>query len=387
MRTLHESGPQSRSDLVAHTGLTRSAIRVLVGELTAAGLAAEDRAVRRGLPGRPSPEVSLVPGAAVAIALSIGVDSLSAAAVGLGGVVLGVARTGRPRGHDAATAIVEDLAVLVDRLPAGPGGGPIVAIGVAVAGVVRSRDGLVEMAPNLGWSGVPLGTLLASRLGYTVPVVVRNEADLGVLAEHRRGSAVGVDDVIYVHGEAGVGSGILIDGRPLSGAAGYAGEIGHFPIAVDGIPCRCGSHGCWETQIGGGALLARAGLPRDAGTEGLDRLFAAADAGNAGALGAIEATGRTLGIGLGGLVNTFNPLMVVLGGFFGRLHPYAKQAIWEELERHSLPGPRAMVRVVPATLGVDAPLLGAAEVALEPVLANPAARFGPRDALVQLASA
>ena len=388
VRTLHESGRQSRSDLVAHTGLTRSAIRVLVGELTAAGLATEDRAVRHGRPGRPSPEVSLVPGAAIAVAFSIGVDSLSAAIVGLGGVVLGVARADRPRGHDGVNAIVDDLVTLLDRLPGGrPDGGAVVSVGVAVAGVVRSRDGLVETAPNLGWSGVPLGALLTTRLGWHVAVVVRNEADLGVLAEHRRGAAIGVDDVIYVHGEAGVGSGILVDGRPLAGSAGYAGEIGHFPVTADGTTCRCGSVGCWETQIGGGALLARAGLPRDAGTEGLDRLFAAADAGDTAALQAIEATARTLGVGLGGLVNTFNPRMVVLGGVFGRLHPYARQVIWDELERHSLPAPRAMVRVVPATLGVDAPLLGAAEVALEPVLADPATRLGSRGALVQLASA
>jgi predicted NBD/HSP70 family sugar kinase len=388
VRTLHEDGPQSRSDLVARTGLTRSAIRALVGELTAAGLATEDRAVHLGRPGRPSPEVSLVPDAAVAVAFSIGVDSLSAAVVGLGGVILGVAHADRPRGHDAVDAIVSDLSALIEALPSGPPAmETVVAVGVAVAGVVRSRDGLVETAPNLGWTGVPLGALLAARLGWTVPVIVRNEADLGVLAEYRRGAAVGIDDVLYIHGEVGVGGGLLLDGRPLPGAAGYAGEIGHFPFVPNGLPCRCGSTGCLETVIGGGALLARAGLPRDAGREGLDRVFAAADAGDPVALDALDATARELGIGLGGFVNTFNPRLIVLGGLFGRLHPYAGPAIWSELAGHSLPAPRAMVRVVPATLGADAPLLGAAEVALEPVLADPAARFGPREAIAELATA
>jgi len=115
VRTLHENGPQSRSDLVARTGLTRSAIRALVAELTCAGLATEDRAANRGRPGRPSPEVSLIPSAAVAVAFSIGVDSLSAAVVGLGGAVLGVVRSDRPRGHDAVGAIVDDLAALLDH--------------------------------------------------------------------------------------------------------------------------------------------------------------------------------------------------------------------------------------------------------------------------------
>jgi predicted NBD/HSP70 family sugar kinase len=388
VRTLHEAGPQSRSELVAHTGLTRSAIRGLVGELTAAGLVTEDRAVRCGRPGRPSLEVSLVPGSAVAVAFWIGVESLSAAVVGLGGILLGVARSDRPRGHDEAEATVDDLVALLDRLPDHrPDEDVVAGVGVAVAGVVRSRDGLVETAPNLGWSGVPLGDLVAAALGWSVPVAVRNEADLGVLAEHRRGAAVGVDDVLYVHGEVGVGSGVLADGRPLSGAAGYAGEIGHFPVASGDLPCRCGSVGCWETLIGAGALLSRAGLPRDAGPEGLDRLFSAADRGDPNAVAAIEATGRMLGLGLGGLVNAFNPRLIVLGGIFSRLHPYATDRIWEELSLHSMSAPRAMVHVVPATLGVDAPLLGAAEIALEPVLADPATRFGRRHALVRLASA
>jgi predicted NBD/HSP70 family sugar kinase len=388
VRTLHEDGPQSRSDLVARTGLTRSAIRALVGELTSAGLATEDRAVHLGRPGRPSPEVSLVADAAVAVAFSIGVDSLSAAVVGLAGEVLGMARADRPHGHDVVDAIIDDLANLLDELPGGrPAEETVVSVGIAVAGVVRSRDGLVETAPNLGWTGVPLGALLAARLDWSVPVIVRNEADLGVLAEHRRGAAVGFDDVIYVHGEVGVGGGVLVDGRPLSGAAGYAGEIGHVPVVRDGLPCRCGSTGCWETVVGAGALLELVGLPRDAGPEALDHVFDAADAGDARTLAAVNEIGTQLGSGLGGFINIFNPRLVVLGGHFSRLQPFAQDAIWAALEHSCMPAPRALVRVVPATLGVDAPLLGAAEVALEPVLADPAARFGPRDAVAELATA
>ena len=388
VRCLHEDGPQSRSDLVVHTGLTRSAIRDLVGELVTSGLAVENREVHLGRPGRPSPEVSLVPEAAVATAFFLGVDTFSAAVVGLGGRVISQRRMERPRAHHSVDAIVDDLASLIDALPGGrPDPERLAGIGVAVAGVVRSRDGRVETAPNLGWTGVPLGTCLAARLGLNVPVVVANEADLGVLAEHRRGAAVGVDDVLYIHGEVGVGGGLIVGGRPLEGAAGYAGEIGHMPFVPDGAPCRCGSWGCWETEIGTDALLARAGLSREAGQEGVDRLFRAADAGDAAALAAIDATARPLGAGLAGLVNIFNPSVVVLGGLCGRLHAYASATIWNELARRSLPAPRSMVRVVPSMLGVDAPLVGAAELALEPVLADPAAPFGARDGFAQLASA
>ncbi len=96
------------------------------------------------------------------------------------------------------------------------------------------------MAPNLGWIDVPLGRRLAAALATPVPISVANEADLGALAEHRRGAAVGVDDVLYVSGEVGVGGGIIVDGRPMTGVAGYSGEVGHIPFDPDGRPCRCG---------------------------------------------------------------------------------------------------------------------------------------------------
>jgi predicted NBD/HSP70 family sugar kinase len=229
--------------------------------------------------------------------------------------------------------------------------------------------------------------VLARRLGWDVPVIVGNEADLGVLAEVRRGAAVGIDDVIYVHGEVGVGAGIIVGGRPLTGAAGYAGELGHFPVAADGAPCRCGSHGCWETEIGGEALLVRAGYPSDAGREGIDAVLRDAAAGSPVALAAIEHTGERLGIGLAGFVNTFNPRLVVLGGLFGRLQPFAQAAIWRAMALRTLPAPLAMVRVVPASLGDDALLLGAAEIALEAVLGDPAARLGSREDVAELATA
>lgn len=388
VRLLHQGGPRSRSDLVAQTGLTRSAIRSLVGELGASGLVSEVRPPARRRPGRPSPLVGLVPSSAVAVAFSIDANSLAAAVVGLGGVVLGKARAPRPPGHRSADAVVDDLAALLGELPADvPDPGAVVSLGVGVAGVVRSRDGRVEMAPNLGWRQVPLGELIASRLGWGVPVTVRNWSDLGALAEHRRGSAVATDDLLYVHGEVGVGGGIIMGGSPVGGAAGYGGEIGHFPIVSDGLPCHCGSTGCWETEVGARALLSRAGLPADGGTGALDSLFAAAAAGDAVALAAIDATGRRLGMGLGGLVNLLNPRLIVLGGLFARLHPIAREAIGDELARHSLPAPRAMVRVVPASLGADAPLLGAAEVGLEPILADPTARYGARAAHARRATA
>jgi predicted NBD/HSP70 family sugar kinase len=376
VRALHLRGPLSRSELVAHTGLTRSAIRGLINELAAGGLVAETPSAPAGTPGRPSPLVHPQPESAVAIALEVNIDSLAAARVGFGGSVEHIVRVDRPRAHVTVDAIVSDLVEL-----AGPLLGPpadeenLVGIGVAVAGIVRRTDGLVRLAPNLGWRDEPFGRRLTAALPTTVPVSVANEADLGGLAEHRRGAAIGVTDVVYVTGEVGVGGNVIVDGRPLVGAAGYAGEIGHMVVNPGGTACGCGSFGCWETEIGERALLVRAGRPPAGGRGAVDELIAAAAAGDPEALASLAHVGRWLGIGLVSLVNVFNPTLVVLGGIFERIHPHITDAVYAELDRRALGASRELVRVSPGSLGVDGPLIGAAELAFEPMLADPAARL------------
>ena len=112
-----------------------------------------------------------------------------------------------------------------------------------------------------------------------------------------------------------------------------------------------------------------------------------AEAGSHAALSALDNVGHWLGFGLAGLVNIFNPRLVVLGGLFGRIHPFVARTIAAELDRRGLPAPREIVRVVPASLGVDAPLLGAAELAFDPLLADPASWLRPRTSIPELASA
>ncbi|HEX5013524.1 MAG TPA: ROK family protein [Candidatus Limnocylindrales bacterium] len=388
VRELHERGPLTRSELVARTGLTRSAIRGLIGELTAAGLVTEERSTGHGMPGRPSPVVRLSPRRAVALALEIDVDTLAAAAVGLGGEILDRRRIDRPSGHVSVEAIADDLVELAEELGDGDWTrASLVGVGVGVVGVTRRSDGLVSMAPNLGWRDAPLGDALVERLNVPVAVSVANEADLGALAEHRRGAAIGSRNVVFIHGEVGVGGGLIVDGKPLTGAAGYGGEIGHIPVNPAGVACRCGSVGCWETEVGAWALLRRAGHPPGGGRRDVDAVIREAEDGSPVALAALEEVGRWLGIGLAGLINTLNPEVIVLGGLFGRIQPYTGQALESALDRMALSAPRRLVRIVPTRLGVDAPLIGAAEYAFEPLLADPAAWLAPRGELVELASA
>jgi predicted NBD/HSP70 family sugar kinase len=154
-----------------------------------------------------------------------------------------------------------------------------------------------------------------------------------------------------------------------------------MPVNPTGRPCRCGSTGCWETEIGEEALLRRAARPADGGRRAVDEVIAAAAAGEPAALQALDETGRWLGLGIGGLVNVLNPRVVVLGGLFSRLYPFISGSVEAQVDRRALAAPRTNVRIAPAALGIDAPLLGAAELAFESFLADPAAWLGPRDLL------
>jgi predicted NBD/HSP70 family sugar kinase len=388
VRAVHLRGPLSRSELVAHTGLTRSAIRGLIGELVGGGLLTETPSAPDGGPGRPSPLVHPDPDGASVIALEINVDSLAAARVGLGGTIGELVRVDRPRAHVTVDEIVSDIVELAEPLLAPVPDDGLVGIGVAVAGVVRRSDGLVRLAPNLGWTDEPLGARLVAALRADAPIAIANEADLGGLAEHRRGAARGAANVVYVAGEVGVGGHVTVDGEPLDGAAGYAGEVGHMIVNPGGTACACGSFGCWETEIGERAMLVRAGRSPGGGRAAVDELLDAAWAGEPAARASAAHVGTWLGVGIASLVNIFDPTLVVLGGILGRIHPLVASELDAALDRHALSAARELVRVVPGALGVNAPIIGAAELAFEPMLADPARRLaGVRARRPALASA
>jgi len=376
LERLHLSGPLSRAALTRMTGLNRSTIADLLGELTALGLVVERPGTAASGPGRPSPMVQTRPEGAAVLAVEIDVDSIAVATVGLGGHVYNRIRVARPRQRFSPEESVQDIAKLagplLDSLPATH---VLVGVGAAVAGITRRSDGFVHLAPNLGWRDVPLASMLAADLGLGVPVLAANEADLGALAEHRR-VCPGIDNLLYVSGEVGIGVGVIVDGKPMLGAAGFAGEAGHTLINPGGRVCQCGATGCWETEAGEAALLRRAGVGE--GTARIDEVAERAAAGDERILRAIAEVGRWLGMGIGNLINLFNPNLVALGGLYPRLFSFLEPSVLEGVRSRALQAPGTMVRVVCSGLGPDAPLVGASELVLSRVILDPAHVAGLR---------
>lgn len=372
---VHRDGTLTRAELTQRLGVSRSTVGALVGDLTQLGLVEEVVPSGGDRVGRPSHVVVPRRTGPFAVAVDVDVAHVVVAAVGLGGAVL--SREVVPVGPGPTTP--EDaVRVVAEALPrlAGLNVGsraPVAGIGVSVPGTVDRRTGHIGVAPNLGWHDVALGAQLAEVAPPAAPVVIGNDADLAVLAEHRRGSARGCDDVVFLMGRIGVGAGIITGGAPLRGHDGHAGEIGHNIIDAAGPPCHCGKNGCVETYVGEGALLAAAGRALTPTDEATAAVFTDARAGDAMAMRGVRQVADALGRTLATLVNTLNPQRVLLGGFLSELLDLARAEIEAALGGYAHEASGRSVQLVQPGFGEDSALLGAAEVAFAELLADPLA--------------
>ena len=300
--------------------------------------------------------------------MDLGVDRAVVARVGLGGRVLQRARAPMPDGGEA-WQVGASVARLIRRVVEdAPPAAPLVGLGISVPGLVRRSDGLVRLAPNLEWHDVSFGSIVLAALGLDVPVSLANDADLGALAEHRRGVGVGIDELIYVSGNVGVGAGVITGGHRLEGAAGYAGEVGHLRFNPEGRPCHCGNRGCWETEVGGYAIAEAIHCPPDKVAQLNEVLDGFGDPSPE-----LRATGTAVGQGLAIMVNIFNPRLVVLGGYFRSLYTLVRAEVNAGLVDRALPAPLETVTLALPGLAADSALLGAAEIAMEPLFVDPVA--------------
>ncbi len=365
---VHIGGPTSRAILTSELGLNRSTIGAITAQLVSLGLVKEEPDPERGRSGRPSHLV--VPRNDVTVlAVSLDVDRIVIALVGLGGQVLERRERPHQRGAHDAAAVVGSISQVCCELLRGQHRSRCLGVGVSVPGVVRDSDGLIRFAPNLGWVDEPLAEMLGSELG--LPVLCGNDANLGVLAEHTRGAAVGVENCAFLSGSVGIGGGFLVDGVPLRGHDGFAGEIGHLLVDLNGAKCRCGARGCWETRVGENQLLEGAGRLPGGGAEAVVEVIAAAAAGEDRAAQSLTRCAYWIGIGLSGIVTLFNPTMIVVGGVLGQVWNARSDQIKDVIRSGSMVTRGELVTVIPAGLGDDSSLFGAAELAFAPLLANP----------------
>ncbi|MEV4836252.1 ROK family transcriptional regulator [Nonomuraea sp. NPDC049486] len=384
LRHVHLGGPISRAELTSRMGLNRSTIMALTSDLTAAGLVREELPRETGRAGRPSLVVRPESSRVYVFAFDVGPDRLVAARVGLGGVILDRRELPRRRGPFELPELVGALAGFARQMRRKTRPDTVcVGAAAAVAGGVRKGDGVITFGPNLmkPHQEVPFGEELGRRLGLGLPVSVGNDANLGALAEHSRGLGVSVKDLIYLHGDVGIGGGIIAGGHLLGGHDGYGGEVGHMVVNPGGRACGCGSHGCLEAEVGERALLEAAGRAKadqngDAqqgkhGREAVRAVVDAADRGDIVAQEALKRVGDWLGLGVANLINIFNPEMVIFGGMLREIYLGSAARVRSQLTLHAMTPQRERLRLRTSALADDATLVGAAELAFAHVLADP----------------
>ncbi len=356
LRLVHLGGARSRAQLTAATGLNRSTIADLVAQLVSDGWVVERDPDPVGRVGRPSPVVEASP-KTVVIAVNPEVDAVEIAAIGLARNVVV-----RERIESASLLSAEDVAHLiaevVDRWRQGPlEHSRLVAVGVAVPGLVRAADGLVRNAPHLGWTDSPLSTMIAASTG--LPVAVGNDASLGALAEHLFGAAQGANDVVYLNGgPSGIGGGIVVHGAPVGGVGGYAGEFGQNRVGA-------GSSAVLEDEVSRARLLDVLGLAVADEPTLAQALAAASDDDPVR-----EECARQRGLlaqAIADAVNILNPSVVVLGGFLAQLEELDPEGFADAVAGCAMAENAEGLRILPASLAADRLLLGAAEHAFTSV--------------------
>ena len=257
------------------------------------------------------------------------------------------------------------------------------AVGLAVPGHIDTKRGLIIWSPNFGetvdglfrmFMDVSFSAPIAEALG--IPALMGNDANLAALGEFRYGAGREVQDMVMFTLGTGIGSAAICDGRLIIGSTGGATELGHHAIVAGGLQCGCGWFGCMEAYCGTAAIIERAQRQIASGRETMLAARAGrhgatltpkvidecAQAGDKAALEVFEETGYYLGTGIGNAVNIFNPSLVVLGGGIRKATGLLTSAE-RTMKARAVDSMVVACRIVPAELGEDAGVMGAAELA------------------------
>jgi predicted NBD/HSP70 family sugar kinase len=355
--------------LALAVGLTKSTVSLLVRELLAEGWLIEHEVVATGELGRRPTPLFIDPSRLLLLGAEVGVAEIRVVATTLTGVVL--ARKDLSFGAAMSlTGCVASLSAAVQELHQELAGDDrrILGMGVGLPGGVDEASGVLRFSPNLGWHDVPFGALLAEQLRGTplagVPLYVQNEADVAALGELEFTVARQADPLLYLSINQGVGAGVIVGERLLTGARGFAGEVGHMVLEWAGPRCTCGRQGCAEALISPRAMLGDSGpLPGPASGSPVGELLRRLDAGDAATAKAVNKAGKYLGVLLQNLATAYDPACIVVGGSCLQLGDALLQPALETLRTYAAAAQLEPPVVQISSFGADAVAVGAAALA------------------------
>ena len=266
--------------------------------------------------------------------------------------------------------ILNELEILIEQEQA-----ELLKIGVACAGPLDVRQGLILSSPNLpGWFEFPIVEIIRRRM--EVPVVLENDANAAALAEQKFGAGKGFNNLLYVTISTGIGGGIIADGKLIHGRTGNAGEIGHITVIPNGIRCGCGARGCLEAVCSGTGIARRFVEKIKSGADSrvigrvqnIEQITAkhiaeAAAEGDPLAIDIWEETIFYLSIGLGNLIVMFEPEAIILGGGVSMTGEQLFRPLQEQISNHVKILPAEKIQILHAGLGAESGIYGALALA------------------------
>jgi predicted NBD/HSP70 family sugar kinase len=354
----------SRADLANAVGLTKSTVTLLVRELLAEGWLLEREVVATGDLGRRPTPLFIDPRRLLLLGAEVGIESVRAVATSLTGEVLARAVVGFGSGKGAKASIgTLASALLKVHKKVDAAQQRVIGIGVGLPGGVDEARGFLHFAPNLGWHEVPVGALLVEKLAGSalaaVPLFLQNEADVAALGELEFNPAQASDPLLYLSINEGVGAGVIVGDRLLTGSRGFAGEVGHMVLQLNGPLCSCGRRGCAEALIGPRAML-RADENHALALAEIRQRLAAQEADT---MRAVKKAGSYLGMLLQNLASAYDPSCIVLGGAMVELGDTFLQPALRTLSEYSAAANLEPPQVRTSRFGADAVAAGAAALA------------------------
>jgi predicted NBD/HSP70 family sugar kinase len=379
LNSVRVPGPITRVAVAHRTGLSRTTVSSIVDELLADNLLFEGQTVEAApTGGRRATLLHFNADAGYVIGIDMGRSHLTLLLTNLAGEI--VARCSGP--FDAALGPEACLHQLSDRLLAFVaehhiGWHQIIGVGMGIPGPIDAASRVLIRPPRMpGWDQFDIRSVLERVC--KVPIYLDNDANMGAVGESQYGAGRHVENMAYVKVATGIGCGLIVNGEIFRGSGGAAGELGHVTIDDNGPICDCGNRGCLEVVAGAAAvtLAAAPGIRRD-GTDAAKPLDVAdvvhaALEGNTAARDAIARAGYHIGIALAGLVNIFNPSLILLDGSMARAGDLLLEPIRQAIGRRSLAASSSTTRIDLAQLGDNAIALGAVATVIEAAFGPPA---------------
>ncbi len=314
-----------------------------------------------------------MPKTSYAIGIDLGGTTVKSALVDKKGKIIQTHKISS-RADEGPEAVIGQIKLSIKELIKNSNGKNIKGVGIAAAGIVDQQSGIVKSPPNFkNWGSVPLGAILAQSI--SLPVLVENDANAAAIAEAKFGSGKNYPNFLFVIWGTGVGGGIILDGKIYQGPYGGAGEVGHISIDYKGVPCNCGSRGCVEAYIGQKYLSKRVAkellnhpkskLPKyiNGELEPLNISLAAEEGDEFSKKMLIEA-GSYLGCAIAAVMNTMDLRVTIIGGGISAVGKFVYDSIQTSVKSYVLTPLKEGIIVLPATLGNDAGVLGAAGLLL-----------------------